>query len=206
MASDDVIFYLDNNHSVYKFEQQGTFKYKDLKKVAPTIDKSTFTQRMFEYVWNQFTKTNVKEKNKSGVVYRGDNIVLMLHPADSIKIFYPEIKFEWHQIEDKTKDYYFILRDVENKNITKIGLKDNSLTLFVNENLVTSGKTYEWTITETKFPNYDKTTFYSFKLLTASEFDNLKKEIDAITEDLKSLGFDKNEIRAAICEDYKVCF
>jgi hypothetical protein len=206
MSTEDVVFFLDDQKQVYKLDQGGTFKYKDLKKVEPIKDNSSFTQRMFLSIWNKFTKNNIKHKNKSGVVYRGDDIVLMRHPADSIKIFYPEIKFEWNHIENKTKDYYFNLRDVESQIISKIGLKENALSLFVDEGLLSSGKTYEWTITETKFPNYEKTIFYTFQLLTASEFEALKIEIDAISTDLKRLGLDNNEIRKVLCEDYKVCF
>jgi hypothetical protein len=139
-------------------------------------------------------------------VYRGDDILLMRHPADSIKIFKSEIKFEWNNIKDKVKEYYFILKDVDTDQVTKIGTHATSISLFVDSSILKEGKHYKWAITETKYPNYNKTIFYNFTLLSQAQFDALEKEIKSISSFFKKLNYDKKDIRKIICQDYKICY
>ena len=158
-------------------------------------------------MWKEFTNNIVARRDKSGVVYRGDGIVLMRHPADSIKIYHSEIKFEWDSIKDKTKEYYFILKDLDTDKTTKIGTLATSISLFVDGTILKQGGNYKWAIVETKYPNYNKTVFYNFKVINKSEFETLEKEkIKEISNFLEKLGFSKIEIRKTICQDFKICY
>ncbi|RLD28381.1 MAG: hypothetical protein DRI75_06810 [Bacteroidetes bacterium] len=206
MNMNDDIQVINEKGDIFHLVSTGDFSHNDLLKIPMIKNTNSYVKKYFTYIWKEFTNNVVTRHNKSGVVYRGDDIVLMSHPADSIKIYYPEINFEWKAIKDKTKEYYFILKNLDSGEITKIGTLSTSLSLFVDGTILKEGDNYEWTITETKYPNFNKTTFYSFKLLNTSEFDAMEQELEGITKFLKNIGLSKNEIREAICLDYNICF
>lgn len=206
MNRNDIIHFIDEKGDMYELYSTGKFNHADLQKVPILESNTTFMRKMFSYLWKEFTNTMASRNNKSGVVYRGDEIILMRYPADSITVFSGEVHFEWEPIEGKEKDYYFILRDVESKQLITIATPSTSLGLMVDGNLLQASKTYEWTITETKYPNLKKTPFYSFKLLTQDEFAARQNEIKEISKFLKQIGLSKTEIREAICQDYKICY
>jgi len=207
MNKNDMIYFINDKGEIFELNSAGEYTYHDLQKIPAITDNTSFTQNLLSYLWKEFTN-NIDEKrdNKNGVVYRGDNIVLMRHPADSIKIFNSEIKFEWNNIKDKVKEYYFLLKDVDTDQITKIGTHSTSISLFVDGSILKEGSHYKWAITETKYPNYNKTVFYNFTLLSQAQFEALAKEIKSISNFLKELDFDKKEIRKIICQDYKICY
>lgn len=206
MTRDDVVQFINNSGDIFELYKTGTFSYSDLQRIPAHKSSTTLTQKLFAYVWKELTNSLAAHNKKSGVVYRGDAIVLMLHPADSIQIYNNEIRFEWQPIEGKEKDYYFMLRNVETGTITTIGTKDISLSLVVDDYLLKPGNRYEWTVTETKYPNLKKTPFYNFELLSEEEFKSKENDIKSITSSLKDLGYKPLEIREIICQDYKVCY
>ncbi|WP_431135522.1 hypothetical protein [Psychroserpens mesophilus] len=206
MQREDLVYIVNENGDVFELFQTGTFSYKELLAIKPITTKSSFAKTYFSYVWKEFTNTDVLRRDKSGVVYRGDDIILMRYPADSTKIYNNEIRFEWDRIPNKEKDYYFLLRHKDTKTITTIGTPVNTISLMVDGTLLQQGNDYEWAITETKFPNINKVPFYSFHILSNDEFKDVKANISLISADLKNMGFTNSEVQTAICEDFKLCF
>ena len=206
LNKNDILHFINDSGNIYVLNNPGKYSYSDLQMTPAIKDNSSFSKKMFSYMWKEFTNNTASRNDKKGVVYRGDDIILMQYPADSVKIYYDEIKFEWDQIKDKTKDYYFILKDCETDRITKIGTRSTSISLFVDDSILREGGCYKWTITETKFPNYKNTVFYSFKILKQTEFEALDIEIESISKFLLELGFTNEEIKIVLCQDYKLCY
>ncbi len=208
MNMNDEIQFINEKGDVFDLVSTGDFRLNDLLKIPTIKNTNSYVRKYFSFVWKEFTNNVVARSNKSGVVYRGDEIILMQQPVDSIKIYYQvyEIKFEWKSIKDKTKDYYFILKNLDSGEISKIGTLATSISLFVDGTILKEGGNYEWAITETKYPNFNKTTFYSFKLLNTSEFEAMEEELKSITKFLKNIGLSKNDIQKAICQDYRICY
>jgi len=206
MNKNDMIYFINDKGDIFELFSTGEYTYGDLQKIPAITDNTSFTQKLSSYMWKEFTNNIAEKHDKGGVVYRGDDIVLMRHPADSIKIFNSEIKFEWNNIKDKVKEYYFLLKDVDTDQITKIGTHSTSISLFVDGSILKEGSHYKWAITETKYPNYNKTVFYNFTFLSQAQFEALAKEIKEISKFLAKLDFDKKEIREIICQDYKICY
>jgi hypothetical protein len=204
LSENDELHLIDEIGDLFKVSEVGNYLFNDLQKLSPIKDKSSFTKKYFAYVWKQFTN-NTGKNIKTGVVYRIDNITLMLQPADSIKIYFPEVKFSWNKEKDD-KPLYFILKDKSSNQVTKIGTNNTSITLFIDNLLLKRGNFYEWTVTETKYPNFEEITFYSFELLDSKMFKALQEELSELTKDLKKLGFNDTEIKTMLCEDYKVCY
>lgn len=205
IKSDDKLLFINEFGQLFKLANAGTYFFKDLKNLNAIKDKSSFTKKYFTYVWKQFTN-NTGNKVKTGVVYRTDNIVLMQQPADSIKIYFPEIQFSWNRDEEKDETLYFILKEKSKNHITKIGTNNTSLTLFIDNQLLKRGKEYQWAVSKTKYPNFEKVKFYSFELLDSKQFKAIQEELSELTKDLEKLGFNSSEIKKMICEDYKVCY
>lgn len=205
LNNSDHLLFINDSGELFKLNIAGRFLYDDLKNILPVKDKSSFTKKYFSYVWKQFTNNN-STKIKTGVVYRIDNIVLMQQPADSIKIYFPEIQFSWNRDKEKDETLYFILKEKKSNHITKIGTKSTTVTLFIDNRLLKRGKEYEWTVSKTKYPNFEKTKFYHFELLDSKKFKAIQEELSELTKDLEKLGFSQTEIKKMICEDYKVCY
>jgi hypothetical protein len=202
----DVVHLIDDKGEVYKISKTGKYKWKELNKLNPEKNSSSFSKSFFTSLWKQFTNTAASKKNKSAVVYRGDDILLMQNPTDSAKVYASEIRFKWKKIPKKTKDYYFILKDVETGVISKFGTPTNELTLFVDDINLKQSKSYLWAITETKYFNENEIAFFNFSILNKSEFKALESNIKKLTKYFKSLGLSKKEIKATISEDYKIYY
>ena len=202
----DVLYFINNQGDIFVLNHPGKFSYSDLQKTPAIKDNTSFSKKFFGYVWKEFTNKTASRNDKVGVVYRGDDNILMRTPNDSIQIYSSEINFEWDSIKGKTKEYYLVLRDLDTDKITKIGTHSTSISLFVDDFILREGGNYQWCITETKYPNYKKIVFYNFKLLNQSEFESLDDEIKNISEVLKEIGLSEIEIRETICQDFKICY
>ncbi len=196
---------IDESGNLYNINKTGEYAFADLKNIPAEVDDSSFTKKYFTYVWKQFTNTN-QARSKGGVVYRVDNNTLMFQPTDSVKIYFPEVRFVWKKGKEKDQTYYFILKDLKTNNITKIGTTDNNITLFVDNNVLKRSNSYEWTVSKTKYPNLDEVSFYNFELINTEEFKKLQSEINNITSDLQNLGFTTEEIKKMLCDDYHICY
>lgn len=205
MNRDDVVNFVDENGDMFQLIKTGTYSYKDLKEIPAVENNSSFLRNSLSYLWKEFTNTMPARNNKSGVVYRGDEIIQILYPKDSSSIIGNEVRFAWKPIKNKEKDYYFMLRDIETGLITTIGTPSTSVSITVDNNLLILGKQYEWTVTETKYPD-SNIPFYHFNLLTEKEIKDKQKEIKQIMSFLKQQGYNSIEIREVIFQDFKICY
>jgi len=205
MNRDDILHFINEQGTLFELISTGRFSQKELLKVPAMQNNSSFSQKTFSYLWKEFTNSIALRNNKSGVVYRGDQLNL-LWPTNNDAIYTSEIKFDWEPVENKKKPYYFILRETETGSMTKIGTYTNSVILFVDNALLKNGKNYEWTVVETKFPNLEKLEFNEFMVGTQKEFEDLKAEIGAISRLLNDMGLNNREIKDAMCVDFKKCY
>lgn len=197
----DTLLIISNDGKGYQLTKAGSYAYKDVFKNEIKYESSSFTSKFFSYVWDEFSN-NRKQKAKIGVVYRNDRLVI-IEPLDASKLFTSEIRFEW---ESEFEENYFHLKNMENNHVTKIRLKGNSLSLFVDNNLLKRGVTYQWAISKEKFPDLNQIQFYTFSLVTTKEFNELKTDLAEFKTEMKRLGFNDNEIKLSLCNDYKLCF
>jgi hypothetical protein len=201
LSTNDDLLLINEKGQCYKINEPREYKFSEVLNNPVAEENSSFTNKYFTYVWDQFAK-NKKSKVKTGVVYRNDNIIL-LQPSDSVKIYNPEIKFVWNiDVEDS----FFLLRDIETDHIMKFGVTGNYLKLFVDNMFLKNGKTYQWAISDTKFPNLEEVEFYNFSLLTSEEFKVHKEDIDLFKKELSALGLTNDEIKVLFCTDYKICY
>ena len=201
LAVKDTLLLIDKTGNAYKINTKGTYSVQDIIKNPVANTSTSFTKKYFSYVWNKFIK-NENTKTKVGVVFRNDNVVL-LQPSDSVKLYTSEIKFVWNTDD---KESFFHLKNLKDNHITKFGVNGNFVTLFVDNTILNRGESYEWAISEKKFPNLDDLVFYNFALLTSETFNALKPELDSFIKDMESLGFTPKEIKEMLCNDYKMCY
>ena len=194
----DSVHFINKEGNEYVLDEAGSYSYSNLLEVPSVETKSAFAKTYLIHIWKQFTNDVVDTRSRSGVTYRGDDALLMLYPADNAKVFSSEVNFKWNKIEGKEKNYYLILKDINTNKTTIVGTPATSLTLLIDETFLKLGNTYEWAITETKYPNLKKTTFHSFNLLTETEF-------KSIITYLKQEGLSRSEIRTTLCKVYKIC-
>ncbi len=201
VKANDQLLLINDAGYCFEIKKTGDYSYADIKKIPASVDNSSFTKKYLSYVWNQFAK-NTANPSKTGVVYRNDNLIL-LQPSDSVKIYFPEIKFVWNL---DSEEKYFFLKEMETDHLVKFGVMGKNLTLFVDDQLLKKGKSYQWAVSETKFPDMDALTFYNFSLLSNDEFKALEPDIDLFKRDLAALGFSTSEIKIMLCNDYKICY
>jgi hypothetical protein len=192
---------IDEHGNCYKTDRIGDYTFADLLNSPVPADNSSFTKKYLTYVWNQFTNQN-SAKTKTGVVFRTDNFTL-LQPPDNVKFFVPEINFVWNIDAEFS---YFMLKDLATGHISKFGVSGNSLTLFVDNRLLTKGNTYQWSVSDQKFPDLEQIEYFNFSIITNEEFAALKPELDSFKNDLSAIGFSTEEIKQLLCSDYKICY
>lgn len=201
VKANDHLLLINDAGNCFEIKKSGDYSYAQIKRIPAAADNSSFTQKYLSYVWNQFAK-NTTTTSKTGVVYRNDNLIL-LQPSDSVKIYFPEIKFAWKL---DSEENYFFLKEMETDKLVKFGVMGKNLTLFVDDHLLKKGNMYQWAVSETKFPDMDALTFYNFSLLSNEEFKSLEPDIELFKKDLQALGFNASEIKIMLCNDYKICY
>ena len=205
MNRDDFVQLINEEGDVFEIYETGTLTYKDIQNVPAIKDNASLSKKLVNYLWKEITNSMASRNNKAGVIYRGDAITELLFPPDSSVVF-GEVRFGWEPIKNKEKEYYLILKDIETGRITTIGTPSTSISLGIDEGLIETGKSYAWTITETRYPALKKTPMNSFTVLSEEKFIARQEEIRQLQSFYKKLGLNKSEIRAAICADYKICF
>ncbi|MDY2588344.1 hypothetical protein [Winogradskyella aquimaris] len=205
MGRNDEIILINGDGNAIKLYETGTFKFKELVSLPPLENNSSYSRKLMNYFIKEFTYSLNNDKVKSGVVYRGDYVEL-IQPLDSTKFYQDEITFNWTAIENKTKPYYFIIREAGSTEATMIGCYSNKISLLVDGVNLKVGQSYQWTVVESKYENLEKINYKTFTLLDDSSYQNIKKEVDYLSEFLGSIGFSENEIESILCNEYKTCF
>ena len=203
MAEKDSILLVGQAGELYEINSPNAYVFEDVGNYKKELDTDSFTQKYFTYVWKQFTN-QYKKKQEAGVVYREERNIEILEPMDSVKMHSPEIRFSWKNKTD-IEEVYFMLKELETGHLTKIGVTGNTVLLHMDNQLLRPGKKYSWAVATTSFPNLKELKFNRLDVLTIEEHDDLKHEIKTVMATLQVLGFSENEIRQAICMDYKFC-
>ncbi|TDT46495.1 hypothetical protein CLV90_0546 [Maribacter spongiicola] len=199
----DTVFLINEVGELFELKQANSYAYNSLKNYKKQEEADSFTKKYFSYVWKQFTNQQ-KTRQRPGVVYREDRNIKLLSPKDSIKKYVPEIFFKWKNNTDSTK-VYFHLQEVETNHIFKIGLTGNEIKLYRDNFILKNGRDYKWAVTKEPYPNFSEVKFNNFELLNKDSYLALKKEMETLTLALQLLGFSDEDIKTAICLDYKFC-
>jgi hypothetical protein len=203
LKTSDYVMLVNQKGELFELNTPNKFTIKEILAYKLKIEYTSFTRKYFTYVWRQFTN-NRKSKQEAGVVYREGRDILLKTPIDSAKIYKP---IAWYVWENKTGNnlLYFFLKDIESGHLTKIGTTSDSLLLHVDNLLLVPGKSYEWSVTSSAFPNLNQLKFNALKVLNEKEYLEVKKEVAILIKTFKILGFSEKEIQQVICMDYKYC-
>lgn len=203
LGKEDYVLLVNELGELFEIAKPNRYAFSAISDYRRRLDSDSFTEKYFAYVWKQFTN-RIKKKQESGVVYREERNVKLISPMDSVMMFAPELRFAWQNTSDTTALYFF-LRDLKTGHLTKIGLSGEHIKLTLDNQLLKSGQSYEWSASTEAFPNLNQLKFNRLTLLTKEEFEQLEKEMDALIKAFILLGFNEAEIQEAICQDYKFC-
>ncbi|WP_396636082.1 hypothetical protein [Maribacter sp. R77961] len=199
----DTVFLINKLGELFELNRPNTYLTKSIENFRKKSERSSLSIGYFSYVWKQFS--NQKEiRQRPGVVYREERNIKLSEPMDSIRFNVPAIEFSWKNNTDISK-VYFHLQDLDNNHISKIGTATNSITLYRDNVLLQSGRSYKWAVTTQAFPDFGKLEFNSFELLTKEAYEKLKIKMRTLKKALLVLGFSEEDIKMAICLDYKFC-
>lgn len=203
LGKEDYVLLFNKLGELFEISRPNRYAFSAIVDYRRQLEEDNFTQKYFTYVWKQFTN-RIKRKQESGVVYREERDIKLITPVDSVRMFAPELRFTWQNHSD-AEELFFFLRDLKTDHITKIGLTGEQLILHLDQVLLKSGQSYEWSASPESFPNLNELKFHRLTLLTPKEFEQLEKEMNALIRAFTLLGFDEAEIQEAICQDYKFC-
>lgn len=203
LGQKDYVLLVNELGELFEITKPNTYAFSAIADYRRRLEADSFTEKYFTYVWKQFIN-RIKKKQESGVVYREERNIKLIAPRDSVKMFAPELKFVWQNNSD-TEALFFFLKDVKTGHLTKIGLTGEQIILGLDNQLLKTGQTYQWSASTESFPNLNELKFHRLTLLSKGEFEALEKEVDALIRAFTLLGFSEAEIQEAICQDYKFC-
>ncbi len=91
---------------------------------------------------------------------------------------------------DASEKTYLFLREVGKSNYLKFGIRGNTITLFVDNYILKSGKEYQWAISHKLFPDLEAIKKHQFKILTENDYNILLQKHDQFIKSLVALGKD----------------
>ncbi|MBO0323533.1 hypothetical protein J0X14_14585 [Muricauda sp. CAU 1633] len=203
LSLNDYVLLFNKTGELFEMDMPNSYLFSAIKDHKKKFESNTMTKKYFAYVWKKFTN-QIKSKQDPGVVYREDRFIKLEFPVDSAKVFSPELRFTWNNKTDQ-EEVFFLLKDLETGHLTKIGTKGNYILLHLDNSLLKVGQSYEWTVATSSFPNLNELKFNQLNVLNKEDFEKLQKEIEAIVKAFRLLGFSEDEIREAICQDFKYC-
>ena len=172
--------------------------FKAIPRFSIETDNDSFSIKFLRYVWEKFNTQ--KNNNHIGVVFRLDETKLK-HPSDSTLVFSPEITFEWQSM-DAPETTYLFLKEVGSSHYLKFGINGNTITLFVDNYILKSGKEYQWTISPELFPDLEAIKKHHFKILTENDYNILMQKYDNFVKSLRAIGIDGKEIKLMLLNNY----
>ena len=185
--------------TLFKIPKSEKTSFNSIAKFSLESESDTFSKKFLQYVWEKFNKK--KNNNHIGVVFRLNEMELK-QPSDSTLIFSPEITFEW-QSPDASEKTYLFLNEVGKSHYFKIGLRDNSVTLFIDNFILKPGKKYQWTISPELFPDLNSLKKYQFKILTENDYQIFMQKHEKFIKNMMSVGIDERDIKLFLLDNYK---
>lgn len=205
LDSNSSVIYINKDGLNQKISKKGRYSYSSLTEFKNNEEQPSFMKAYFSYLWEEFTNLKRETRTKSGVVYRGDEEVLMLYPYNNSSLYSDFITFNWQRIKDKKKNYYVVIKHADSIKYSLIGTKNNQIELKVDGILLKKNTSYQWTITETKFFNIEKLNFHTFTIPGQEEYAKLKNDSQKIENYLLKLGVNQDNIDKILCQDFKIC-
>ncbi|RKR14651.1 hypothetical protein CLV91_0729 [Maribacter vaceletii] len=199
----DTVILVNELGEIFKISEPMSYSFSEIKLYKHKLEEDSFTRKYFKYVWKQFTNQN-KRKLESGVVYREKRDIKLKYPIDSAKVYSPEVQFSWNN-KTESKEVYFFLKDLEANRTIKLRLNGNSIMLYLDNYLLNSNTEYQWWVDTTPFPDLTQIEFHNLNILDKKEYQKLEEETAVLIKTFKILGFTEEEIKEAICVDYKFC-
>ncbi|MDT0557569.1 hypothetical protein RM697_02840 [Ichthyenterobacterium sp. W332] len=207
MQPKDEVTLINKEGEITRVINTGQLTLEELSKLPKVKDNSSTVKKYFSYFWKEITNTMASDTNGSGVVYRGDEDILLQFPSHNSLILGAELNFEWQPIDGKEKNYYFVLLDSSNEVLLTLGTPSTKLSLLLDNKLLKKGETYHWCITETAYSStINDLPKNSFTLLSVEDTKGTSKEIITLSQDLLKLGFKKENLKSILCLDFKICF
>ena len=192
---------IDKQGHAYVLNAKGDYSFKNLLSKKQTKTSSGLTSKYFKLIWNELRDTKASATLIGGV-FRGEQ--LMQFPLDSSKIAGSKVKFSWKETNENT-DYYLFVRNIETDALAKYQTHTNALYLYKSNPIFDNSTSFEWCVTTEEFPNLKNLTFYTFELLSKSEYKSLKKDYVTLENQLKALGLSDEDINKSICKIYRIC-
>lgn len=203
LASKDALVMVNNKGEVFEINDPGSYAVPNFGKFRKENSEENFTNKYFSYVWKQMSQKETTQTH-TGNVYRDALVDVLKTPVDSTSIFKNEVRFSW-ETQKNNQQYYFFLENREAKTISKMKISGNSLTLYAGSNLLEKGNTYYWGVATTEYPDFTRIKMNQLNYLSNDQFQMRKKEIEALTQDLRKMGLSENEIDEQLCQYFKFC-
>lgn len=203
MAAQDYVLLVNESGELFEINKPNKYAYSAIVDYKRKFESNSFSKKYFTYVWKQFTN-QLKRKQQAGVVYREERNIELVSPVDSLRLFSPEVRFTWQNRTDSTEVFFF-LRNLNTKHLAKIGLKGNTMVLNLDNFILKSDETYEWSLATEPFPNLNELKFNRLDLLSKAKYEKLKTDMNAIVKVFTILGYSESDVKKAICQDYKLC-
>lgn len=103
---------------------------------------------------------------------------------------------------DASEKTYLFLREVGKSNYLKFGIRGNTITLFVDNYILKSGKEYQWAISPKLFPDLEAIKKHQFKILTENDYNILLQKHDQLIKSLVALGIDGEDLKSMLLNNY----
>lgn len=192
---------IDKSGHVYTVKKAGAFSFKELLLHKETSEKTSVTAGYFKYVWEELTGSG-KSETVIGGVFRGEK--RMLFPIDSSKIASHQLSFKW-KTDSLHTSYFLFIKNLETDTLLKLETNGSQISLFSDNPIFNTGKTFEWTVSTKAFPNLKNSLFYGFEVLDKEAFKIEKSNYRDLISGLEKLGLEASEIDQILCETYGLC-
>ncbi|WP_136464913.1 hypothetical protein [Flagellimonas onchidii] len=189
---------IDADGQAYTYEGEAKCRFADLLEKKKKLNN--LTVRYFQFIYQEFTGQQPKESVMAGV-YRGND--LLITPPDSAMVSNRNLRFFWEHAN--TNFYYFFLRNKTTEEIFKIGVSGTQIKLYEEKSIFKGSTQFEWTVDTREYPDLKNIGWNRFEIKNYKEVETELLRYEKFIEDMKVLGFSKNEVTKRICESYGVC-
>lgn len=200
LSSKSKLILIDDKGSVFELNKPGSYAFSTILKNKKNTESSGLTAKYFSFIWSELTNEKKGKKAIAGV-FRGD--VLMQYPLNNALIGGLKVIFKWNN--DLGTSQYLFISNQDDEVLLKIETNSNEMGFYLDNEIFINEKILKWAVTNDEFPNLKNIPFYSIKILTFDEYEQVIKEHQSLIDELISLGLTQEEINETFCESYGIC-